>query len=353
MTLRLPVTTILAVVLSLALAACGSVEDSASADADAAAADADAAAADADAAGSEAAPTDGGDGGGAVTITDAGGEEITLDAPATEVVGLEWGPVEHLVSLGVMPVGVADVEGYTNWVQAAPLDDGVSDVGMRGEPSVDAIVALDPDLVVATTDLASNVVEQIEQAVPVLVVRGASAEAPIQQMRDNLELIAEAVGKTDEAEQLLADFDEAIAEGARRIADAGLEGREFAMADGYQEGSSVSIRMFTDGSLIGAVGEELGLVNAWTGEGDPDYGLAQTDVEGLTALGDVEFLYYDNAAVSAQDPFADGLAGNAIWESLPFVEAGNVHRLPDGIWMFGGPASVEQWIDAAVETLTS
>jgi len=111
--------------------------------------------------------------------------------------------------------------------------------------------------------------------------------------------------------------------------------------------------MFTDGSLIGAVGEELGLVNAWTGEGDPDYGLAQTDVEGLTALGDVEFLYYDNAAVSAQDPFADGLAGNAIWESLPFVEAGNVHRLPDGIWMFGGPASVEQWIDAAVETLTS
>ena len=313
MTLRLPVTTILAVVLSLALAACGSVEDSASADADAAAADADAAAADADAAGSEAAPTDGGDGGGAVTITDAGGEEITLDAPATEVVGLEWGPVEHLVSLGVMPVGVADVEGYTNWVQAAPLDDGVSDVGMRGEPSVDAIVALDPDLVVATTDLASNVVEQIEQAVPVLVVRGASAEAPIQQMRDNLELIAEAVGKTDEAEKLLADFDEAIAEGARRIADAGLEGREFAMADGYQEGSSVSIRMFTDGSLIGAVGEELGLVNAWTGEGDPDYGLAQTDVEGLTVetlvLAPLAAIYLVALAWAGEGAFATGDVG--------------------------------------------
>lgn len=332
MKLRLPM--LLVLVLSLALAACGSVEDSASPDASAATDSADA------------------DAGAPLTVTDARGEEIALEGPATEVVGLEWGPVENLVSLGVMPIGVADVEGYSNWVSAAPLDEGVTDVGMRGEPSVDALVALDPDLVVATTDLAANIVEQIEQAVPVLVVRGASAEAPIQQMRDNLELIAEAVGKTDAAEQLLADFDAAVADGAQQIADAGLEGREFTMADGYQEGSSVSIRMFTADSLVGAVGEELGLVNAWTGEGDPDYGLAQTDVEGLTALGDVEFLYYDNAAAVAEDPFASGLAGNAIWESLPFVEAGDVHRLPDGIWMFGGPLSVEQFVSALVDTLT-
>ena len=32
---------------------------------------------------------------------------------------------------GVMPVGVADVEGYSTWVTAAPLDDSVTDVGTR------------------------------------------------------------------------------------------------------------------------------------------------------------------------------------------------------------------------------
>ena len=35
---------------------------------------------------------------------------------------LEWNVAEHAVSLGVMPVGVADVAGYGNWVKAEPLD---------------------------------------------------------------------------------------------------------------------------------------------------------------------------------------------------------------------------------------
>ena len=54
--------------------------------------------------------------GGPVTVTDSRGKEITLKAPATKVVGLEWGEVEMLVSLGVMPVGVADPKGYGTWV---------------------------------------------------------------------------------------------------------------------------------------------------------------------------------------------------------------------------------------------
>lgn len=319
---------ILAVVLSLALSACGSVEQTAN---------------QAPAAPGEREP---------VTVTDARGEEITLDAPATEVVGLEWGVVENLVSLGVMPVGVADVEGYSHWVSAAPLDDSVTDVGMRGEPSVDALVGLDPALVIATTDLPANIVTQIEKFVPVLVVRGASAKQPIDQMRDNLMLVAEAVGKTQKATVLLDEFDAALAQGARAIQDAGLTGTHFVMADGWMQGSTVSIRMFTAGSLVGAVGEELGLENAWTRKGDPDYGLALTDVEGLTDLKNVQFIYYTNDAAE-ENPFVKGLADNAIWKSLPFVEKGDVHRLPDGIWMFGGPLSTEQFIDATVDALTA
>ena len=93
----------------------------------------------------------------------------------------------------------------------------------------------------------------------------------------------------------------------------------------------------------------MGLINAWELEGDPNYGLAITDVEGLTALGDVIFTYYTNAA---EDDAIAALEGNAIWEGLPFVQDGNVHRLPDGIWMFGGPLSVEQFVSAMVDTLT-
>lgn len=286
---------------------------------------------------------------GPVTVTDARGEEITLDAPATEVVGLEWGPIEMLVSLGVMPVGVADVEGYTTWVAAAPLDETVTDVGLRGEPSIDALVALEPELVVATTSLAPNIIEQIEEYAPVLTVRAAAAERPVDQMRDNVRLLAEAVGKAEVADSLIADLDAAISEGASALGNAELEGREFTMADGWVDGNNVSVRAFTGDSLVGAVGEEMGLVNAWELEGDADYGLAITDVEALTNLGDVEFIYYSN---DAEDDAYATLDGNPIWDGLAFVEAGNVHRLPDGIWMFGGPLSVQQFIEAMVDTLT-
>jgi iron complex transport system substrate-binding protein len=51
--------------------------------------------------------------------------------------------------------------------------------------------------------------------------------------------------------------------------------------------------------------------------------------------------------------FGGDLAKNAIWKNLPFVKSGSVHRLPDGIWMFGGPKSTEQFFDATVQAVTS
>lgn len=285
----------------------------------------------------------------AITITDDRGEKVSLSGPATEVVALEWNTAENLVALGVMPVGVADVEGYGTWVKSEALDDTVTDVGTRGEPSIDSIAGLAPDLVVTTSDLPESAIAQIEEFAPVLVVRGADASNPIGQMEKNLTNIAAATGTEEKAEELLAGFDAKVDEAAATLTDAGVSGAEFVMSDSWASGGQVSIRPFAKGALLSAVTEELGLVNAWTGEGDENYGLGSTDVEGLTALGDVEFLYITGGGV---DAYADDLAGNAVWTSLPFVKSGNVHRLADGIWMFGGPSSMNDYIDAVVAAVT-
>ncbi|AEE47776.1 iron-siderophore ABC transporter substrate-binding protein [Cellulomonas fimi] len=290
--------------------------------------------------------------GGPVTITDDRGEEVTLDAPATDVVSLEWGLTENLLTLGVTPVGQADVAGYNTWDTVVPLDASVADVGMRGEPSLDAIAALDADLVVTTTDLPEEVIAQIEEQVPVIALRGSDASDPIGHMRRTVEVLGEATGTSDASEKALADFDAAVEDAKAELDEAGLAGARFTMADGWLSDGAVSVRMYTEGSYLGGVAALLGLENAWTGEGDPDYGLATTDVEGLTNLGeDVHFLYVANDTEGG-DAFTEGLSGNAIWQQLPFVTAGDVHRLPDGIWMFGGPAAGEAWIDATVDALT-
>ncbi|MEL7975205.1 iron-siderophore ABC transporter substrate-binding protein [Isoptericola sp. F-RaC21] len=314
-----------AAVAALALAACGTTEDPAA----------------------EAAPETAA-AGGPVTYTDERGEH-TLDAPATEVVSLEWGLTENLVALGVEPVGQAEVEAYNAWDTVAPIDAGTPDVGSRQEPSVDAISALEPDLIVTTTDVPENVIAQYEEIAPVVALRGSDGSDPLGYMRDTVTTLGEVTGKQDEAAQALADFDAKVTEATGAIEDAGLAGAEFVMADGHVGDGTVSIRMYAPGSFFGALGEEIGLKDAWTEGGDPDYGLATTDVEGLTNLGDVEFVYASNSAQA--DPFAEGLKGNKVWEQLPFVQAGDVHRIPDGIWMFGGPLSGAAYIDALVDAL--
>ncbi|MET8262335.1 iron-siderophore ABC transporter substrate-binding protein [Micromonospora sp. NPDC005553] len=318
-------TALIAVVAALTLGACGTTEKTATPETSASAA------------------------GGPVTLTDSRGKEITLKAPATKVVGLEWGEVEMLVSLGVMPVGVADPKGYGTWVTSAKLDPGVKDVGTRGEPSVDSIVALQPDLIVMEDDRGANMISQLEKYAPVVVAKGSDATDNLGRMRTDLTMIAKAVGRTAQAEKLLADFDAAIADGKKKIADAGAAGRPFAIADGWKEGSTVSIRMFGKGSLVSDIGTQLGLTNAWTGKVDEAWGLGQTDVEGMTVLKDPDMHLFYNAS-DGDDVFADGLAGNAIWKSLPFVQKGNLHKMPNGIWTFGGPLSGKQYIDELVKT---
>lgn len=281
---------------------------------------------------------------GPVTVTDSRGKAVQLAAPAKRVVGLEWGEVEMLVTLGVMPVGVADVKGYGTWVTAAKLDSTVKDVGTRSEPSVDSIVALQPDLVVMEPQRDSALIGQLEKFVPVIVAEGSDAADNLQRMRDDFTMIATAVGKTDASKQILADFDAKLADAKAKVAAAGNAGKGFAIADGWKEGSSVSIRMFGQGALVSQLGIQLGLTNVWTGKVDEAWGLGVTDVEGLNTLKTSDIHFFYNAS-DDDDVFADGLAGNAIWDSLGFVKSKQLHRNPNGIWTFGGPASCLQYVE--------
>ena len=287
-----------------------------------------------------------------VSVTDSRGKKVTLkDGPAKRVIALEWSETEDLVTLGVMPVGVAEVKSFANWNKAVKLDPSVRDVGNRGEPSVDSIVALEPDAVFVEPERGQALIKQLEKRVPVIVVQGSDAKRNIAQMKGNLRLIAKAVGKTAQAEKEIAAFDKALAAGTKELTAAGVDGDGFAMADGWMEGSSVAIRMFGKGSLMSDIAEELGLRNHWKGKADPMWGLGQTDVEGLTALKskDVHFFY----SASEDDVFAEGLADNAIWKSLPFVKSDQLYKLDDGTWTFGGPRSCISFIRQVENALAS
>lgn len=289
----------------------------------------------------------------AITVTDARGEEVTLDAPATDVVTLEWSTTDYVTTLGVQPVGVADVEGYGLWSSAGELAEGVTDVGVRTEPSIESIAGLEPDLILADADsIPEDAMEQMERIAPVVVLQGATADGLVELVKSNQATVGTLLGKEAEAEQLAADFDTTIESARATVAEGGKEGTPFVLTYPYAEANSITFRVHAEGSSPSAVGGLIGLTDAWAEPGDAAYGLASSDVEGLTNLPeDTEFLYWVDS--TSENPVETTLNDNAVWTGLPFVEAGRVHPAADGIWLYGGTVSLGQLAEDLATKVTS
>ncbi|MFY1699776.1 MULTISPECIES: iron-siderophore ABC transporter substrate-binding protein [unclassified Solwaraspora] len=290
---------------------------------------------------------------GPVEVTDVLGRTVSLDAPAERVAVLEWQQIEDVLTLCRTPVAVADAEGYRTWVTAEELPDGVADVGGRGEPNLDALFAANPDLVIVEATTADDpiITQLAEYDVPVLATRGADTADPVQNMLDTFTLIAEALGRTERADVVVEQFQAGLDQAKQDVAAAGPSTTEFVYFDGWIQGGNVALRPFGQGSLVGELGEAIGLTNAWTGEVDPAYGLGQTDVEGISTVGDATF-FHTGTTDPASDVIAE-LQKNEIWSSLPAVTQGRAHSFPPGIWTFGGPRSSQQVLDAYVDLLTN
>lgn len=289
----------------------------------------------------------------AVTLTDDFGRTVELEKPAERVAVLEWQQIEDALTLCVTPVAVADAEGYTTWDTAEALPEGVVDVGTRQEPNLDALFATNPDLVIVeATGADDEILSQLEAYdVPVIATIGADAADPIAKMLATFDLIAEATGREERADVVKDEFDAYLADAKGALADADLPTTDFVFFDGWIDGGNVALRPFGQGSLIGELGEELGLTNAWTGEVDAAYGLGQTDIEGMLAVGDATLLHTGTVGDDS-DEFLAALDGNSIWKTVPAVAEERIYSFPAGIWTFGGPRSAQQIIDAYVAALS-
>ncbi|MGC9496266.1 iron-siderophore ABC transporter substrate-binding protein [Streptomyces sp. WG7] len=296
---------------------------------------------------------------GPVSFKDGVGRQVKLDKPAERIAVLEWQQIEDALTLCVTPTAVSDAKGYSTWVSAEKLPDGVTDIGTREEPDLDTLYAAKPDLIVVEAfDADDETIKKLEKrGVPVMATRGADPKDPIGNMREVFSMIGKATGRTERADQVLKEFDKHLATAKQKVTDAELPTKDFVFFDGWLQGGNLTVRPYSDGALFTEIGKELGLNPAWTndvnkehGDGgvDPAYGLAQTDVEGLTAVGSANLFYANDEGAGG---YVAALNKNPIWKSLPAVKEGRAHSFPARVWGAGGPRSCEQAIDAYVDVL--
>ncbi|MGO1182987.1 MAG: ABC transporter substrate-binding protein [Micrococcaceae bacterium] len=128
----------------------------------------------------------------------------TAEVPESpqRVVVLEPVELDTAVALGVTPVGAAvasNVAGVPEYLDV----DGVEPLGTVPEPDLEAIAALEPDLIMGTESRHSQLFEQLQAIAPTVFM-----ETQADPWQDNVLLIGEALGQREEAQQLLDGFNE-------------------------------------------------------------------------------------------------------------------------------------------------
>lgn len=153
-----------------------------------------------------------------VEITDIYGT-VTVPVNPKNVVALDNRTFETLADWGIelaaVPKGVMPAD--SSYVS----DDSVQDIGNHSEPNLEIIAAVDPELVIVGQRFAGYY-EDIKALVPNAAVINLNfdvsveAEAPgdnlINGLKDSTIALGQIFDKNEEAEQLVADFDKAIAD---------------------------------------------------------------------------------------------------------------------------------------------
>lgn len=165
-----------------------------------------------------------------LTVTDALGRQVTFNAIPERIVSIAPSTTEILFA-----VGAGDkVVGVTKYCNYPPEADALPEIGgySADSISVEAIVNLTPDLVVAGTADQAPVVEALDQAgIPALVFDPKSFD----EVYANIEQIGDLTGTTAQADEVVAEMRGRIQAVTEKVATVPAEERPTVFYEVFDE----------------------------------------------------------------------------------------------------------------------
>ncbi|CAG7645823.1 putative siderophore-binding lipoprotein YfiY [Paenibacillus allorhizosphaerae] len=122
---------------------------------------------------------------------------------------------EALLSLGVKPVGA--VKSFTGnpWFDHLKADlEGVQVLGEESQPNLELIASLKPDLIIGNKMRQEKIYDQLKAIAPTVFSETLRGE-----WKNNFNLYAEALGKKQEGEKVIAAFDKRIEDFKQKAGD--------------------------------------------------------------------------------------------------------------------------------------
>jgi len=237
------------------------------------------------------------------------------------VVVLDTGELDTAVALGVRPVGAIEAiagAGFPDYL--AERVRGVEVVGTIEQPNLEAIAALRPDLILSNKLRHEAIYDQLSQIAPTVF-----AEETGVTWKENFELYARALGRTDRARGLEEQYARDVA-GLRQALGERREQTEVSVVRSVGD----EVRLYAKENFIGTILEDVGLPRP-EAQAVEDFSVTATP-ENIEALdGDVMFL----SRFGDEHPLLEDLMEDPRWDRLEVVRRGAVREVPDDLWFLG------------------
>jgi iron complex transport system substrate-binding protein len=271
--------------------------------------------------------------------------EVTVPAEPKRVVVLDNDALDSAITLGVTPVGagLGDVGApFSTYLPEDKLK-GLKEVGVVWEPNVEAVAALKPDLILGSKVRHEAVYKELSAIAPTVFTETTGPE-----WRANFELHAEALGKEDEVEEIVDEYEAHVAEVVEAIGGEAEAAETTFGFTRFLEGAPT--RLYLDDTFVGSIFKDLGV-------GRPE----NLESTGFSLDVSPEQIDQANADVIFYSTYGDPKAAKEteitegpLWKALDAVKAGKAYRVDDNLWMLGiGYSGAELILDEMEEKLAN
>ncbi|MCZ4519766.1 iron-siderophore ABC transporter substrate-binding protein [Rhodococcus ruber] len=276
------------------------------------------------------------------------GGSTEIPAEPKKIVVIATGQLDATLTLGVVPTGVAYGDGAElvpdyisfSFPQYADRMTQFVNVGNRQEVDIEAIAAIEPDLILANKTGSEDIYSTLSTIAPTVLTEGTGVN-----WKQDFLLLADALGRTEQAQTFIDTF----------ASDAAALGNSVAGSSGTPTVSFV--RFTADRARVFGVPSFAGYI-AW------DAGLARPESQQFDKTSqdfseeEIQLANADWVFVSSQDAGADSSAAsyttNPLWTGMSAATENHIVRVDDDPWYLNaGPTAATIVLDGLKNALQS
>lgn len=250
-------------------------------------------------------------------------------AAPLRVITLFQGATDSAVDLGVIPCGVVDSwsEKPTYRYLRKALEH-VPHVGLETQPSLEDIVLLKPDLIVASRFRHQRIAPLLEQIAPVLMLE------EVFEFKKTLALMGAALNRQQAAMSLLAQWQQRVAQ-LRLQLQTKFAGR-WPLTVSILDIREDHIRSYLPISFAGSVLSELGFSWSEASREAKGVSLKLTSKESLPVVNADLFFVFMHAEKSAVQRNYESLVNHPLWQQMRAPQQHQVWQVDGVAWSLSG-----------------